>query len=201
VDFARGVAPVTEIPLDRLTARVEDFGVRGSLPSGQVREGGYVRVHAFGAPPPGKPAGPPEVGSCGDGISRRRDPRADCSAAVSAFSFHEATLDTDGHTVARTQSIAEQESGAIAYFPVPVETKSSVLVLRAEPSGDIAEHAVPAEGVVFVMRGTGQLAFPDSAPLDFGPGDVLYVGGDVPHSWTAGPEGFVLGIVLGLVQQ
>jgi hypothetical protein len=110
--------------------------------------------------------------------------------------FHEATLDAEGHTIARTQAIADQQSGAIATALVPLQTKSSVLILRAQPAGDIAEHAVASDGVVFVLAGTGQLAFPDSTPLDFASSDVLYVGRNVPHAWTAGPEGFVLGVVL-----
>ena len=102
----------------------------------------------------------------------------------------------DGQTVARTQLLSEEKSGAIATAMVPTGTKSSVLILRCEPSGDIAEHAVEADGVVFVLAGSGQLGLPDSLPLDFGAGDVIYVGGNVPHSWTGGPDGFVLGIVL-----
>jgi quercetin dioxygenase-like cupin family protein len=115
---------------------------------------------------------------------------------MSAISFHQATLDAEGHIVARTQSLDEQQSGAIATSMVPAETKSTVLILRSEPSGEIAEHAVESDGVVFVLAGSGQLGFPDSLPLNFGPGDVIYVGGKVPHSWSGGPDGFVLGIVL-----
>lgn len=87
-------------------------------------------------------------------------------------------------------------SAAVGPLPLSPMVASSCLVMRVGEGGRIATHAVPSDGLVFVMAGAGVLGLSETERLDFVAGDVILVRADVQHWWDGSKGGFTAAVVL-----